>query len=250
VARRIQPGDVLEVAGSGGLLYLCYVGKHPEYGDAVDVCPVEQTTRPEHFEGLFRSAYVTFYPAAAAVARGLASVVGRATCAGMPRILRRPGARSGLTVKTWIIEDGSGESMKQQLSADELRLPIAVIWNHELLLERVRAGWRPETEGCSMSGDRAALEELSRVSKAGARQTILHYLYLPSKVGAAEVAARLRSHGFSTEERPGADGINWLVLAIQEVVPSESTIAAARTLMEEVAGGAGGEYDGWEAEVR
>jgi len=147
VARRVQPGDVLEVAASGGLVYLCYVGKHSEYGDAVEVCPVEQTTPPEHFEGLFRSAYVAFYPATAAVARGLANVVGRATCPEMPRTLRRPGARSGLTVKTWIIEDGRGESVKQQLSSDELRLPIAVIWNHELLLERVRAGWRPEREG-------------------------------------------------------------------------------------------------------
>jgi len=101
-----------------------------------------------------------------------------------------------------------------------------------------------------MSEDRTALEELRRVSKAGTRHTILHYLYLPSKVGAVEVAARLRSQGFSTEERRGADGINWLVLAKQEVVPSEAAIAAARTLMEEVAGGAGGEYDGWEAEVR
>jgi hypothetical protein len=59
----------------------------------------------------------------------------------------RPGARAGLTVTTWIMEDVSSEEVKQQLSAEERNLPIAVIWNHELLLQRVREGWRPEMEG-------------------------------------------------------------------------------------------------------
>jgi hypothetical protein len=100
-----------------------------------------------------------------------------------------------------------------------------------------------------MSDDRAALDELNRVSETSAVHVILHYLYLPSEHHASDVAARLRSLGFSTTERRGADGINWLVLAKHEVVPSEEAIGATRTLIEELARGAGGEYDGWEAEV-
>jgi hypothetical protein len=100
-----------------------------------------------------------------------------------------------------------------------------------------------------MSDDLAALEELNRVSDIGRRHTILHYVYLPSKDGAAELTARLHSQGFSTEDRRGADGINWLVLAKHEIVPSEESITSARKLMEELADVAGGVYDGWEAEV-
>jgi hypothetical protein len=39
------------------------------------------------------------------------------------------------------------------------------------------------------------------------------------------------------------------VLAKHELVPTEAAIAAARNLMEELAGVFRGEYDGWEAEV-
>lgn len=59
-----------------------------------------------------------------------------------------------------------------------------------------------------MSDDRAALQELSCVSEAGTVCVILHYLYLPSKLGAAEVAAQLRALGFSSGERRGDEGIN------------------------------------------
>lgn len=100
-----------------------------------------------------------------------------------------------------------------------------------------------------MSNDRAALEELFRASRAGALHTISHYLYLPSRGSAAEVASRLRSQGFTTQERPGADGINWLVLAKHNIVPSEPKIVAARELMEGLTAPLGGEYDGWEADV-
>lgn len=100
-----------------------------------------------------------------------------------------------------------------------------------------------------MSDDRSAVDELLRASKAGALHTVLHYLYLPSKSAAVEVAVRLRAQGFTTEERRGADGVNWLVLAKHQVIPSESVMAAARQIMEGLTAPLNGEYDGWEAEV-
>ncbi len=90
---------------------------------------------------------LAFHPAIAAVVRGLASGVGHLPARGVPIRLRRPGARVGTEVRTWIIEDRSGEVVREKLSAEERRLPIAVIWNQELLAQRVAEGWRPEMEG-------------------------------------------------------------------------------------------------------
>jgi Regulator of ribonuclease activity B len=100
-----------------------------------------------------------------------------------------------------------------------------------------------------MSDERTAFEELARVITPGATYTIAHYLYFPTREGARTIAAALQARGFRVEDRLGADGINWLVLARHEVVPSLELIAATRLLMERSVGPHRGEYDGWEADV-
>lgn len=100
-----------------------------------------------------------------------------------------------------------------------------------------------------MADDRSALEELRGSSGLAGPHVVLHYLYFPRQEAAASTAVELRSCGFATEERLGADGIHWLVLARHQIVPSEETIARTRHMMEELAQRRGGEYDGWEAEV-
>ena len=102
MAKRSKPGDVLELAAPAGLVYLHYVGRHPEYGDGVVVCPTKHSDRVKVAAELFETGYVTFFPVAASVARGLATVVGNLPSPGLPRRLRRPGARSGREVVTWI----------------------------------------------------------------------------------------------------------------------------------------------------
>jgi len=81
-----------------------------------------------------------------------------------------------------------------------------------------------------MSDDRSALEHLFQTSTPGATHVLLHYLYFPTRHGASDTAKELRARGFETEERLGADGVNWLVLAKHEVIPSEETMAANREL--------------------
>lgn len=147
MTKRAKPGDVLEVTAADGVIYTHYLGKHPEYGDAVAVCPTKHLKRVPVSPNLFHSGYVTFYPAVAAVNRGLAAVVGHLPSPGLPKRVRRPGARSGRKVETWIIEDDSRETVKDRLSDEDRELPIAVIWNHELLVQRVSEGWRPDMEG-------------------------------------------------------------------------------------------------------
>ena len=100
-----------------------------------------------------------------------------------------------------------------------------------------------------MSSDRAAIDQLLQASKPGAIHVVLHYLYFPEKTAAAEAARELRRLSFGTEERLGADGTNWLVLARHEIVPSEEVLATTRAIMQALVEHRGGEYDGWEAEV-
>lgn len=101
-----------------------------------------------------------------------------------------------------------------------------------------------------MSDDRQAIREIAASSDADAVRTILHYLYAPSSDAAAEIAKELRQRGFKTEERIGGDGVNWLVLARHEAVLTEELMTSTRRSMEALVAQAGGEYDGWEADVR
>jgi hypothetical protein len=273
MAKRIGPGDVLEAVSPRGRIYLHYLGKHPKYGDAVAICP---TIFPEPIrieDALFRDGYVAFYPAAAAAVKGLVKVVGRLPPTPVPSRLRRFGAMSGTRVDTWIVEDGVTELVKRRLSDEELKLPLAGIWNHEYLLERVLEGWRPEQEGNGEGGpsvaenevapvsddrqrpgnaptDRDAIEELRRTSNTEEPHLVAHYLYFQRKDAAARTAVELRARGFRIEERLGADGVNWLVLARHDAIPTEKAIASVRKTLEQLAERLGGEYDGWEAEVK
>jgi len=103
-----------------------------------------------------------------------------------------------------------------------------------------------------MNKDAVAIDELAA---AGADLTVprnvLHYIYMPNKEEAAAVARELRRRGFQTEERLGADGVNWLVLAVHEMIVTKALISSTRQAMETLISQNGdGEYDGWEAEVR
>jgi regulator of RNase E activity RraB len=98
--------------------------------------------------------------------------------------------------------------------------------------------------------DRLTLDKLFESSEAGALHTVDHFLYFPDRTAAVPVVDELRRRGFDIEETVSADGRNWLVQAHHDIVPSENTIAATRTLMEELAEQARGTYDGWGAATR
>ena len=148
--KRPKAGDILEVSIDDGRAYLHYLGKHPEYGDAIRVLAgdvVPEDTRA--FEALVAAGYVGFYPVVAAVSQGLVRVVGhREVTLGIPSKLRRAGARAKVgKVLTWIIENEGRERLVKRLSRRDKALPIAAIWNHEMLRSRLSQAWRPEQEG-------------------------------------------------------------------------------------------------------
>lgn len=144
---RLREGDVLEAKVSDQFAYFQYIGKHAHYGEAILVNSVLHSHRPAVTDDLLAGGYVTFYPVGAAIRHELVEVVGHLKSIGLPRRFRRPGAMSGRHVKTWIIEDEAGEQMKCQLTTDDLQLPIASIWNHEYLIQRIQEGWSPLAQG-------------------------------------------------------------------------------------------------------
>jgi hypothetical protein len=70
-----------------------------------------------------------------------------------------------------------------------------------------------------MTEDKPAIAELAAVSDADAPRLIRRCVYLPNREAAASVASELRSGAFDTEERLGADGVNWLVRARHAAPP-------------------------------
>lgn len=101
----------------------------------------------------------------------------------------------------------------------------------------------------SKTPDGKAIDKLFEVSVDGAEHSVAHYLYFPTQAAAAPAVRELRRSGFAIEERVGAYGNDWLVLATHKIVPSEETMLAIRERLEALADAAGGEYDGWEAEA-
>lgn len=101
-----------------------------------------------------------------------------------------------------------------------------------------------------MAADRKILEVLRQHATPGAAHRVFHYLYFEDRAAAASVVAELRNRAFDVTDSRAALGSKWLVLAFHEIVPSENAIARTRAVMESLAGAAGGEYDGWEAEIR
>lgn len=101
-----------------------------------------------------------------------------------------------------------------------------------------------------MGTDRDVLKELRTVSDINAAHLVQHYLYFPQEHDAKNIARLLKERGFEVEERLGADGINWLVLAKSKIVPTEEKIAELRSSLEGLATEYRGEYDGWEAQVQ
>lgn len=140
---RAKAGDVLQLRDNDRFGYLHYIGKHPKYGDTVIVSPRFKEQQTVIDNEYFSDGYVTFYPVAAALSEGLVEVIANISPPGLPARLRRPGAMTGNRVDTWVIEDGAHQIVRTKLSEEELRLPLAGIWNHEFLIQRIAMGWTP-----------------------------------------------------------------------------------------------------------
>lgn len=151
---RVKTGAILEIELKVGFAYAQFVGKHSEYGDVIYVFTKMFTKSISNVEDLTQiDGYIAFYSAKRSVQANLSKVVGVLPLqnnACVPSRLRRAGARgtAGM-IHTWIIEENGAEFVTDKLTPDQLRLPIASIWDHELLKIRMSEGWTPERVGTS-----------------------------------------------------------------------------------------------------
>ena len=148
----LKPGDLLEVAIGDSYSYLQFVGKHSDYGDVIRVIVGTYDEPTKSIESVVRAeGYIAFYSANQSVRQGLTTVVGSAELpAGVqvPNILRRAGVRADHgKILTWFVEKNGVDSLRRSLTDEERALPIAAVWDHELLKIRVLEHWRPEREG-------------------------------------------------------------------------------------------------------
>jgi hypothetical protein len=148
----VRPGDILEVPTPRGLAYVQYTARHPEYGAAIRVFPgLFFQVRPKDWSTLLsHESYFTFYPAGSAAWQGLVEIVANLPLppeGGLPPRFRRAGWRNKEGKATlWFICEGDQETRRAELSAEEKRLSIAAIWNHEFLVDRLVEEWRPEQD--------------------------------------------------------------------------------------------------------
>lgn len=253
--KRARQGDILEVSTSRGLAYVQYAGKHPEYGPAIRVLPGFFALRPTDWTRLVaQEGYFTFYPVGVAVAQGVVVIAAHLPVPPgreLPTRFRRAGWRTPEgRVTTWLICEGSQETLRTELSEEERHLFIASIWNHEFLVERLVEEWHPVNEPAELLAVAAPLGEASQ-SPPGQDTPgrLSHYLYFPTRKAGEEVATTLRERGFDVESRLGADDVNWLVLATHRLEDPES-LPAVRDELEQLAQRHSGEYDGWELATR
>lgn len=247
---RLKVGDVLELDVGGRASYIQYIGTHSEYGAAIVVQPQNQGDTPATTEEYFADGYVTFYPVGVALSQGLVKVVGNARARELPRKYRRAGVRSGAAIETWVIEGDGADVVTSSLSREELALPIASMWNHALLVQRIAEGWSPTQVG----GDEGALNVTApqaaptRSSPSDGRT--VHYLYVRDEATAKRVARELASlPEVAIDLRQSALGGNWLIKVRHANDLTSQRIAEIRSLLETLMKRRGGEYDGWEAEI-
>ncbi|MEO8018724.1 MAG: hypothetical protein ABI769_12985 [Pseudomonadota bacterium] len=148
IRHRLVGGEILEVSVGTKYGYVQFIGSHPKHGDAILVNPALHARQARFASGFFSGGYVTFYPAGNAVARKIVEVVAQSSPPKVPKRFRRPGAvgRDG-TVESWVIEGGWRDVVKRELSDEERSIPIAGVWNHELLSKQLASGWTPATDG-------------------------------------------------------------------------------------------------------
>ena len=153
MAKKINIGDIIEVPTSTGLYYAQYTHSNAEYGALVRVLEGVYRNRPQDVRSLGLSAtrYVLFCFLQSAVNRGVFKVIGN--CPVPEHSKHFPQFRSGMAdpltgvVKDWWLWDGNTSWRVGVLNQEQSNLPEEGVWTDALLIERLEAGWNPESSG-------------------------------------------------------------------------------------------------------
>jgi hypothetical protein len=153
---RVRIGDIIEVRTPGGLVYAIYTHKHvkhPRYGAMIRVFDKMHAVRPDSLAEAVKYPvmFTTFYPLQAAVNKQVVEVVGNVPVPDRLKafpVFRVAGLADQATnrVSNWWLWDGEKEWRVGVLTAEQRKLPIRGVWNHEFLVDRISEGWRPEND--------------------------------------------------------------------------------------------------------
>lgn len=150
-ARRAQPGDVgrLQV-GENSWAELQYLGKHDHLGPAVLVDPNLKGNFGDDLGEPELKRYVAFYLFPDFVRDGLVEVIDyRPPEYEIPLATRQ---RQVVTptlgpCKSWVIWDANGQkTMRDDLTDEELDIPVRMILSHATLLHMLTNGWQPSDD--------------------------------------------------------------------------------------------------------
>jgi hypothetical protein len=145
-----KPGDLIEMRTALGLAYAQVTHKVPLFGTLIRVLEPIVPERPSDLDAIAtsRERFVTFFPVAAALNRGMVRFAGSASipphAQKFPLLRQRGKVLASGVVADWWLYDGSRQWRIGRLAPDQARLSIAEVVNDTLLRERIDSDWRPE----------------------------------------------------------------------------------------------------------
>lgn len=151
---KVKSGDIFSIETAKGRAYFQYFGKNSLMGSLIRVLPgVYGGDAPELHDIVSRETnFWTFFPVAGAWKSGVikkeANLPLPSHAAQFPLFRAGIPGRDSARVKTWWLWDGEKEWMLGDLSEEQRKLPIRASWNDTLLVERIEAGWLPESDPC------------------------------------------------------------------------------------------------------
>ncbi len=152
MAKRIRPGDVIEIPTSRGLSYAQYALKKDQWGALLRILPGFFEQKPRDLCELVKEKeeFVTFFPLQAAVNRKIFAVVESCEVPERARhfpLFRAAGYvdRTG-KVHDWWLWDGEREWRVGRLTPEQTKFPIRSVINDTLLIQQIEEEWTPETD--------------------------------------------------------------------------------------------------------
>ncbi len=143
-------GDVIEIAIDDRYAYAHYSHKHKTYGALLRVMPSTFTVRPSSFAWISETEpqFLCFFPLGAAIKQGLVERAGQAPLAKAAQALPvfRASVRTPHGWGPWWLWDGEKEWLVGALQPGMEKFPIRGVVNDTLLVERIRSGWRSESD--------------------------------------------------------------------------------------------------------
>ena len=242
-------GDILEIPTKKGYAYVQFSHFHadpPKFGAIIRVLPGFYDKRPGDFVPLVnkKELYYTLFPVQAAVSRKIFSVAGHADLPPHARAfpLFRAGAFIPSTgkVEQWWLWNGAKSWKIDQLSDEQLDLPIKSGWNDILLIKRIEQGWTPRLDEAFMKAARAR----DAVEKQPSVREIRHFLLFKNSSLAEQAKLFVEAENLHYEIID--NGLGFSLIVTQGLPLTEEYTDNLVIRLSQIAQQTSGVYDSWE----